>query len=260
MGISTRAREAYQPILDENRQFVGGERDYAGRLRIIEEHVDFSGKTVLDLGCSGGFFTFSAARTAGSVIGVDADAHMIEKNRQAAQEHGYDNVSFLYRSIDGKLLEELPKFDIVLFLSVFHHMITDSGTYEWSPGPAVKRAKELLQAASGLGETFVFEMGAPGEGFKWCDDVSRLSADLPAWVIENAFGQEFHTVKRLRGPAYRRLPFSIAPPIRKVIPGSRNGRRLLRRLGADIRDFRDIYIGTRINQGGQRPCGDGRVK
>ena len=253
MAISTKAREAYHPTIDERGYFMGGERDYHGRLRIIEEHVSFSDKTVLDLGCSGGFFTFSAARTARRVIGVDADAHMIEKNRQAALEHGYDNVSFLCRSIDASLFEELPKADIVLFLSVFHHMITDSGTYEWSPGADVKRATDLLYAASGLAETFVFEMGSPDEGFKWCDDVACLSDDLPAWVIDNAFGHEFDNVNRLRGSAIRKFPFSMLPSIRRVIPGGRLGRRVLRRLGVDVRDFRDIYIGTKNKEGGKRP-------
>lgn len=245
MTITVKAREVYQPVLDASGRFVGGERDYAGRLRLIEKHVDFTGKTVLDLGCSGGFFTFSAARKARSVIAVDADEHMINKNIETARQHGFDNVSFICRAIDPSLIEELPKVDIVLFLSVFHHMVTESGTYDWSPGRDAERATNLLRGVCRLGDTVVFEMGQPGEGFKWCEDVSRLSNDLPGWIRENAFGDGFSDVRRLHGSAYQRFPFSAAPPIRRLIPGNRAGRRLLRFLDVDIRDFRDIYIGTR---------------
>jgi SAM-dependent methyltransferase len=249
VAITRKAREAYQPVLATGGRFVGGERDYAGRLRLIENHVDFTDKTVLDLGCSSGFFTFSAAARARTVIGVDADEHLINRNIETAREHGFTNVSFHCRAIDTSLLDELPQVNIVLFLSVFHHMIAESATYPWNAGRDAAGTTDLLRRICRLGDTVVFEMGQPGEGFPWCEDIARLSGDLPGWIRANAFGDGLHDLQRLRGPAWQRFPFRALPWTRHIIPANRGGRKLLGLFHIDLRDCRDLYIGTRRRPG-----------
>lgn len=57
--------------------------------------VDFSNKTVVDLGCNLGLYSFMAARRgAVRVLGLDSDPGAVEGARMLAALHGLDNASF----------------------------------------------------------------------------------------------------------------------------------------------------------------------
>lgn len=49
---------------------------------------------VLDLFCGLGNFTLPLARCAGQVLGVEADADLVQRARENAQRHGMDNIEF----------------------------------------------------------------------------------------------------------------------------------------------------------------------
>jgi tRNA (mo5U34)-methyltransferase len=82
---------------------------------------DFSGKTVLDIGCNAGFFSFAAKlRGAKSVLGLDHQPHYIEQARLLREMVGVD-VDFCV--IDGHSLDErLGTFDIVINTGVIYHL------------------------------------------------------------------------------------------------------------------------------------------
>ena len=65
-------------------------------------------------------------------MGIDGDAEVIEQNKLYALNNGYTNVEFKNSVLNADLIGELPKFDIIIFLSVFHHMLTSSDAYEWN--------------------------------------------------------------------------------------------------------------------------------
>lgn len=245
MSISIESRERYQPRVDSEGRFVGGERDYQGRLEIIESEINFAGKHVLDLGCSGGFFTFSLASKAKEIVAVDADPHMIERNNEANKKLGYDNITFLNRKITPAFLEELPKFDVVLFLSVFHHMVTGLSTYDWTDSTGSENAFSVLGKIRETADVVVFEMGGTDEGFHWCNELGCRVRNLDEWIRKNVFSKKFHDIKKLDGPAYGQLPFKQLSTLRRMLPANRYGKRILREMGLDIRDFRSIYIGKR---------------
>lgn len=247
MPISKTSREAYHPHVDEEARFRGGERDYPGRFSIIASQVDLEGKSVLDLGCSGGFFAFSAARTAREVVAIDADGPLIEKNREAAKRLGIDNITFLHQEITPALFEDLPRFDLVFFLSVFHHMVIDSGTYAWAGVGDTPSAMQVLERIRGIATTLVFEMGQPDEGYDWCPKIAQLSPDLDTWVREHVFGESFE-VRRVEGSAYGRFPYRLRPSLWKRTPKGALGGRLLKLTRFDRRDFRPIYVGQRIGE------------
>lgn len=247
MSVSVESRESYQPTITDDGAFTGGERDYQGRLQIIERHIDFRGKRVLDLGCSAGFYSFSIARKALSVTGVDGDAHMIERNRDAAQRIGCTNVEFLCERITSEFLQGLPTYDVVLFLSVFHHLLADSGTYAWGSATP-SEAEALLDATKRCASIYVFEMGRPEESFHWSRGIKRAIGEPRHWVPQHVFGSEFNQVLTLDGPARARLPYRWLPWLYPFAFHSRVGRKLNRLIGIDQRDFREIYIGTQVLQ------------
>jgi SAM-dependent methyltransferase len=245
MGISWQSRKQYHPQVSADGTFVGGERNHQARLAIIEREVDFAGKRVLDLGCSGGFFSLSVARTARSVTGVDGDARVIEQNREAAKRLGLTNVEFLCERITPAFLATLERYDVVLFLSVFHHILVTSRTYDWNDARAESSAGELLRAIAERADTYVFEIGRPDECFDWAEPLGARIGEPRTWVPEHVFGPGFVQVKTLPGPAYGKTPFKWLTSTPQTAPLHRLARRWHRLVGVDQRDFREIYVGRR---------------
>ena len=83
--------------------------------------ADLSGKTVLDIGCNGGFYSMEMKkRGAARVLGVDWDEDYLAQARFAAEVTGLD-IEFRKLSVyDVGALGE--RFDVVLFLGVLYHL------------------------------------------------------------------------------------------------------------------------------------------
>jgi len=83
--------------------------------------ADLTGRTVLDVGCNGGFYSIEMKRRgAERVLGIDADDGYLEQARFAAEVCGVD-IEFRRMSVYevGQLRE---RFDLVLFLGVLYHL------------------------------------------------------------------------------------------------------------------------------------------
>lgn len=83
--------------------------------------ADLRGKTVLDIGCNGGFFSLEMKRRgADRVLGIDFDDGYLAQAHFAAEVEGLD-VEFRRLSVyDVARLGE--RFDIVFFIGVFYHL------------------------------------------------------------------------------------------------------------------------------------------
>jgi tRNA (mo5U34)-methyltransferase len=83
--------------------------------------ADLSGKTVLDIGCNGGFYSIEMKkRGADRVLGIDFDEEYLAQARFAAQVTGLD-IEFRKLSVyDVGALGE--RFDLVLFMGVLYHL------------------------------------------------------------------------------------------------------------------------------------------
>jgi tRNA (mo5U34)-methyltransferase len=82
---------------------------------------DLTGKTVLDIGCNGGFYSLEMKRRgAARVLGIDHDEDYLKQARFAAGVTGLD-IEFVQLSVyDVGALGE--RFDLVLFLGVLYHL------------------------------------------------------------------------------------------------------------------------------------------
>jgi len=83
--------------------------------------ADLSGKTVLDIGCNGGFYSIEMKRRgAERVLGVDFDDDYLAQARFAAGVSGLE-IEFRKLSVyDVGALGE--RFDVVLFMGVLYHL------------------------------------------------------------------------------------------------------------------------------------------
>lgn len=83
---------------------------------------DLSGKSVLDIGCNAGFYSFEMKRRgAARVLGIDSDPHYLAQARFAADALGFGDIAFRQLSVyDVAALGE--RFDLVVFMGVLYHL------------------------------------------------------------------------------------------------------------------------------------------
>jgi methyltransferase (TIGR04290 family) len=83
---------------------------------------DLTGKSVLDIGCNAGFYSFEMKkRGASRVVGIDFDDYYLNQARFAAEVLGFEDVDFRRMSVyDVGALRE--KFDVVLFMGLVYHL------------------------------------------------------------------------------------------------------------------------------------------
>jgi len=91
-----------------------------GRLAWFDRHIDWAGRTVLDLGCAGGFMAEALALRGATVTGIDPAAEAVEAARRHAAATG---LSIRY---DTGVGEALPygdaAFDAVVCVDVLEHV------------------------------------------------------------------------------------------------------------------------------------------
>jgi len=81
----------------------------------------FKGRSVLDVGCNEGAYSFSALdRGAAKVVGFDCREANVEKARFVARVNGRVNASFEIGSADNWPLQ--PQYDIVLLCGLLYHL------------------------------------------------------------------------------------------------------------------------------------------
>lgn len=83
--------------------------------------ADLKGKSVLDIGCNGGFYSLEMKRRgAERVLGIDADPDYLAQARFAAEVYNLD-IEFREMSVyNVACLKE--RFDLVLFMGVLYHL------------------------------------------------------------------------------------------------------------------------------------------
>jgi len=202
MTQSIDQRLAYHPFPDAQRRHRALRR-VKRRFEAISHCIDISDKTVLDLGCSGGYFSFQAAKKARSVLAVDGDKEIIKNNQIISEKYGFNNLNFQHAEITRKFINSLPQFDVTLFLSVFHHMLTASSAYDWNLGNNKEIAFNTLSAIRANTKTLVFEMGYPDEGYEWCNRMPKMGPSYKEWIIKNIFELDFERIQVINSPSYK---------------------------------------------------------
>jgi tRNA (mo5U34)-methyltransferase len=154
---------------------------------------DLSGKTVLDVGCNGGFYSLQMKqRGASRVVSIDSDPVYLKQAQFAAQATEYDIECCLLDVYNVAQLKE--KFDIVLFMGVLYHLRYPLLALDLLYEHVVKdtlvfqsmirgsRTVATLKENYPFSETEVFQR----EGFPVMHFVERRYADDPTnWWVPN---------------------------------------------------------------------------
>ncbi|EKT4504266.1 methyltransferase domain-containing protein [Pseudomonas aeruginosa] len=126
--------ELYQPIFGHPELSEGSSRTSHDRLvhitsiyKVVEKIQERPLK-VLDLGCAQGFFSLNLAALGASVHGIDYLEQNVEVCRTLLAEHPEFKAQFTFGKVEEFLESVEPgQYDLVLGLSVFHHLVYDLG-------------------------------------------------------------------------------------------------------------------------------------
>jgi SAM-dependent methyltransferase len=142
-------RASYQPLpwlgLHDARRGAGTPE----RWTLLEPHIPADG-AVLDVGCNAGYFVLKCAEKGALAWGVDKSLTCYLVARYARQKAGLANAHFFRWAVTPDNVRALPCFDVVLFMSVFHH---------WSKRHGFAAARAGLGELLAKGRRVIFEMG-----------------------------------------------------------------------------------------------------
>ncbi len=244
MTTTVSERFSYHP--EPGARADRGGRRVESRRDAIAARMDLKGKSMVDFGCSGGYFGFAWASELSRYLGIDGDGALIERNAKAAAERGLTHLEFRHDTVTPELVRALPKADVGLFLSVFHHILAVSSAYAWN-APTAFDPWEIVRAMRERLDVLVFEIGYPTEGFEWCARLPPMRPDPRSWVTERLKEVGFRYVEVIPS----REIYGPASVVRRVVaeksgivarPRALVSRALQRVVRHDPRDDRDIFI------------------
>ncbi|MFQ0814957.1 hypothetical protein AVM02_05900 [Brucella anthropi] len=170
--------EVYQPIWGRpalSTSCSRGCNDRLERLLVVYNKISsLLGRPlrVLDLGCAQGYFSHALSEAGAEVCGIDYLAENIAVCRAIANERSDNRITFKCGRVEEVIESlEVGEYDLVLGLSVFHHMVEAKG---------VMFVVDCLNLLAQKCECCIFEFATNVEPVHWADaqpdDVEDLLA------------------------------------------------------------------------------------
>lgn len=144
------------------------------RLRLVRRYV--KGGSLLDIGCSGGFFSFAFAKICDPIIAIDKEADLIDRCLAIQKKHG-TNIEFVVGdALDAILSHCTTRWDTIFYMSTHHHVVSQEG---WD------YANHILENLSRSCRRMFFDMGQKDEKkcetHKWWQQLPK-NDDQEAWL------------------------------------------------------------------------------
>ena len=172
-----RSYDNYQPVFSKGELLPGSDRECRDRWVMIQAMIrEFSCDSVADLGCAEGFYVLQAAREMGCVaLGIEADLRRISVAQGQLISEGILSAGLLLAVVDNTFLAKLPRFDMVIFMSVLHHMMYLRG---------LEYSKDILTALKPkIGKVMIFEMGQSDEHKSaWSKQLPKMEPNPHEWI------------------------------------------------------------------------------
>lgn len=182
----------YQPIFKDGKLLERGDRNCKDRWKLIKDQIGHYGvKSVVDLGSAEGFYIFMSAKEKNCFsIGVDADIRRLSMAFDQISLEKIKPSGFVFSVIDEDLLEKMPNFDMVIFMSVLHHMMyTDGEDY---------CRNFLMKLRKKINKVMIFEMGQSNElKNKWAKDLPDMGKEPHEWIQKFLLSAGFSEVIKI---------------------------------------------------------------
>ncbi|MBS0880173.1 methyltransferase domain-containing protein, partial [Pantoea sp. JGM49] len=174
--LITALPEVYQTIFGHPEWDDNVSRNCNERLDVIYEvYTTLSNKLgrplkVLDLGCAQGFFSLSLANKGATVKGIDFLDKNIDVCRKLAEENENLNVEFDTGRIEDVIDNIEPRnYDLVIGLSVFHHLVHEHG---------VEKVRNLLSKLADSVHALILELALKEEPLYWGPSLPEQPEEL----------------------------------------------------------------------------------
>lgn len=182
--------EQYQQIFNCSKYDTGSARNCDLRLtsilKIYDQIKSSLGRNlkVLDLGCAQGYFSFNLAKHGAVVTGVDCCDENINLCNKLADLQNTLNLDFRKDEIQNFLTNNpLEGYDLVLGLSVFHHICYKEG-FDFT--------QKLIKDTAKVIPHGIFELALKSEPLYWADSLRENVKDL---LIGFSFVNQISTVE-----------------------------------------------------------------
>ena len=167
----------YQPVYLDNILKIGSDRGCVDRWELIKKEIlSHNATSLMDIGCAEGFYTIQATKECGCFsIGVDADIRRLSIAQNQLIGGKIKPAGFLLGVVDEALLEKTPAFDVIIFMSVMHHMMYTYG---------VEYSRMILQKIRlKTKKCMIFEMGQSDETLNaWARNLPDMGTNPHEWI------------------------------------------------------------------------------
>lgn len=144
---------------------------------VVENLQDKLGKKdlkILDIGCAQGYFSLSLASKGCKVTGLDYCKENIELCRALNKENNFD-CKFDIEKLTSEFVENIEddEFDVILILSVIHHVCNEGG-FDYARGifeKLAQKSKILITELAVKGEPLYWNKNLPTDYDSWFDNI-----------------------------------------------------------------------------------------
>lgn len=171
----------YQPTYNPNNLELYGVNEVVRketdiRVDTIISRFDFNLiNSYLDIGSQFGYFVFKLAEAKKLIAcGMEMDKVLCAYSNAIVILNDLENVSFVNCRLTPEKAEKLPRYDLISFLNVFHHIVHFEG---------LDAADKIMRTLFDKCSYFVFETGQYDEkGYYWTEDLKFMGSDSNLWV------------------------------------------------------------------------------
>ncbi len=176
--VRRRLREEtpYEPI-QLGQKVSAAVREWEPRWLLIRTEIErYGASNLVDVGCAEGWFVRRSAEDLGCfAVGVEMDNERLWPNELSRLHDDVERCATIKARMSPASLEQLPRFDMALCLSVVHHVIREGGL---DAGRAF-----IKSLASRVDKAIVFEMGTSEENrMKWVDKMPPMPDGQAAFL------------------------------------------------------------------------------
>lgn len=169
---------------------VASTRECRDRLTLIMHHLPQGGRNMLDIGSNAGYYLFEFARQGYLCHGIESDAELVYYTSLIAYLTECTDVSCEVGKLDLAYIERMPSYDVILCLSVMHHIILAEG---------MDIAGSILQQlVTKTNAVLFFEMGQSNEiDADWSGRLPAMEPDPETWISQWLIRSGFRRVETI---------------------------------------------------------------
>lgn len=181
----------YEPLEFSGKIFESW-RTWEDRWSVIKnELLHYETTSIIDIGCAEGWFVRLAAEELGCFsIGIERYDVSMYSGELARLYDKVPNCAIIKSDLNTKNIPKLPEVDVILCLSVLHHIVYKEG---------INYARDFIRALGGKAKkAIIFEMGTVEEAkAKWSKDMPLMPEGQRLFITEFLKSAGFTNIKTI---------------------------------------------------------------